>query len=592
MRRWTIIVLGVVFALCVPILPGFAQDDPPQTPPLVVFIEDDQLSASSVMDPGPDGITRLEDIFKSLGATTRWLNLREPLPPDVRVVVLVRPLRTLSVSEIAHLWVHLARGNHLLLALDPNGLSSVRPDKTLATNTESARGGLSSLLWLFYGIGLQDTFLAESWFTKDSITNQQTTFTYTYPEDFVPHAVSAPLAEMGLPVMVWGARTLAVDGFGIGNYAVPLLYTTSGYGETNRKVFSSSEPDPLQLNLGADQMGHLMIGALAENTTSGSRVVVLGDSETVQNEYGLALDVNTGDPRFWGDYLLTQRLAAWLLDLPVEDWPGLPAGYTWVAVDGAEAGWPDSATVIDDPADDAPITQYDIEHVRAFRDDAYLYLQIQTAAAPKTNVRVKLDLENTFDGVPDVSVIVTPAQTLVQTGPAAGSVVSDGQMRVGDVIELRLPLRIMGTGALIQQVCLSDSRTGLSTAPIDCTEQPPAVIAVTRTTSPVDVWGSPVPLVSVYSAQTAAVNLRSDPSTDGAVIANPVNDTVFAAVGRNAAGDWVQVQNAYETGWLADFLVRSNINIMNLPVVGGAAEAAPAETVPADATPEETPPAP
>ena len=578
MRRWHFLILGALLALFVPVVPGFAQSDPPQTSPLVIFIEDAKLGTSSVMDPGPDGITRLEEIFKSLGATTRWLNLREPLPKDARVVVLVRPLKTLPVDELARLWVHLARGNHLLLALDPNGLTSVRPDKSVAVSTETASSGLSKLLWLFYGIGFQDTFLAEPWFTDGSIKSQLTTFTYTFPEDFVPHPVLAPLAALDLPVQVWGARTLSVDAFGAGNYAVPLLYSTSAYGETNQKVFTGRNRDSLEMNLGPDALGRLMIGALGENTISGSRVVVLGDSEIVQNEYGLALDINSGDPRYWGDRILVERLAAWLLELPEEEWPALPSGYTWVPIDGVADEWPDNDTVIEDSSGDALMNPYDIERVHAFRDDSFLYLQIQTAEAPKANVRVKLDLENTFDGVPDVSLIITARQTLVQTGPAAGSVLSDGVMSSGDVIEIRLPLRVMGTGALIQQVCLSDARTGLSTAPIDCTEQPPAVIAVARTKAPLDVWGSSVPMVSVYTNQAVAVNLRSEPNVDSTIIANPVNDTVFAVVGRNVAGDWVQVQNASLTGWLADFLVRSNIDIMTLPVVGGAVEAAPAET--------------
>ncbi len=579
MRRWHFLILAALLTLCMPVIPGFAQENSPQNaPPLVVFIEDAKLGTSSVMDPGPDGITRLEEVFQSLGATTRWLNLREPLPQDARVVVLVRPFTALPVDELARLWVHLARGNHLLLALDPNGLVSVRPDKSAAVNTETAGGSLSTLLWLFYGIRLQDTFLTEPWFTNSSIKSQLTTFTYTYPEDFVPHPVIAPLTALGLPVQVWGARTLSVDAFGAGNYAVPLLYTTSAYGETDRKVFTASNPDPLEMNFGPDALGRLMIGALGENTLSGSRVVVLGDSEIVQNEFGLALDINSGDPRYWGDRILVERLAAWLLDLPEEEWPALPSGYTWVPIDGvADDGWPENDTVIEDASGDAPMGAYDVEQVHAFRDDSFLYLQIQTAEAPKANVRVKLDIENTFDGVPDVSLIITSKQTLVQTGPAAGNMLSDGVMRSGDVIEIRLPLRIVGTGGLIQQVCLSDARTGLSTAPMDCTEQPPALIAVARTTAPLDVWGSSVPMVSVYTNQAAAVNLRAEPNTDSAVIANPVNDTVFAVVGRNVAGDWVQVQNASMTGWLADFLVRSNIDIMNLPVVGGAVEAAPAE---------------
>jgi uncharacterized protein YraI len=76
-----------------------------------------------------------------------------------------------------------------------------------------------------------------------------------------------------------------------------------------------------------------------------------------------------------------------------------------------------------------------------------------------------------------------------------------------------------------------------------------------------------MPLVTVYSTQAEAVNLRAQPSTDSAVLDVLVNGRTLAAVGRTESSEWVQVQNAQVTGWLAAFVVRANVEIQTLPVV-------------------------
>ena len=86
--------LGVALLLIAPLVPVRAQES---QPPLVVFIEDEQLQTSSVLDPGPDGVTRLEQIFQSYGARA-WLTLSDPLLKDTAVIVIVRPLRAGSGS--------------------------------------------------------------------------------------------------------------------------------------------------------------------------------------------------------------------------------------------------------------------------------------------------------------------------------------------------------------------------------------------------------------------------------------------------------------------------------------------------------------
>lgn len=554
--------LGVAFLLIAPLVPARAQEG---QPPLVVFIEDEQLQTSSVLDSGPDGVTRLERIFQSYGARTRWLTLADPLPRDTAVIVLVRPLRALPADQLARLWVQLTRGSHLLLAIDPSGLTSARPDRSLAANTDKANSGLSILLDRYYGIRLEDTFLVAPWFTHGSITSQLTTFSYVHAEDFATHPVTEPLVALRLPVLVWGARTLAVEPLGLGSHAAPLLYTLSGYGETNTKVFAATEPAPLEVNLGQDRVGRLLIGALGENTHLDSRVVVFGDSEIVQNGYGLDINSRTQAPLHWGNRLLTERAVAWLLGVPQEEWPGLPEGYTWLAVDGESEDWPENTLELEDPSD-APIARYDIQRVSAFQDNGYLYLRVETAQPPASVVRLTVGIENTFDGITDVTFALDEGQMVAQDSTGTFSL-PDGAFAVGDVIEARLPLRVAGEGGLVSAVCLADRRTDPSSAPVDCTGQPPAIVPVARTQAPVETWHAPMPLVTVYSTRAEAVNLRAQPNTDSAVLDVLVNGRTLAAVGRTESGEWIQVQNARVTGWLAAFVARANVEVQTLPVV-------------------------
>jgi hypothetical protein len=273
----------------------------------------------------------------------------------------------------------------------------------------------------------------------------------------------------------------------------------------------------------------------------------------------------TTDPIHMADRMLTERLAAWLLDRPVEEWASLPVGYTWLALDGNGADWVDKNEIIQDDRGDALVPRYDIQGVRAFRDDRFLYALVELPEPPNPDVRLTVGFENTLDGAIDVTLAMTTDEVLLLNGDNEPVVVADAAMAVGSAIEVRLPLRLMGEGALIGNVCLSDSRTPLSSSSIDCTMQIPVIVPVSGTESPVDTW-SAGPRAIVTTLQ-AGVNLRATPGTDAPVIATAYNGQVFAAIGRTALGDWIQVQNAVYTGWLADFLVKANIDIGELPIV-------------------------
>ncbi len=310
--------------------PGHAQEQPP----LVVFVEEPkELVMSSVTDNGPDGLTRLADMFRSFGATTTWIRLTDPVPANARVVVLVRPRKTLPSDYLARLWQQVGAGGSLLLAVDPTGY--------LGGRTKSSGSGIDKLVTEDQGISLLNGILIEPWFTNKSFDELFSTFSLGYA-DPVPNPVSDPARRFDLPIALWGARPLHVEPFGANSFAWALADASPEYVETATDIYptKTSAGAPFQLDLNRDQLGQVSVAAIGENTAVGSRVAILGDAEIVQNGYGLALSPGTQTPMFPADYVMTQRLAGWLLGAPEGQYPALPSGMTWIALDGDISDWP------------------------------------------------------------------------------------------------------------------------------------------------------------------------------------------------------------------------------------------------------------
>src|SRR5690606_18094646 len=138
--------------------------------------------------------------------------------------------------------------------------------------------------------------------------------------------------DLEVPIAVWGARTLRVEPFGIESFAHSLLISDTAYGETNQGAIADLlGAEPLELNVNADQIEVLSVAGLGEYVKPRSRVVVLGDTELLQNGFGLARTIGPSgneEARYPGNVLLTERIAAWLLELPVEEWPMPPRDFT------------------------------------------------------------------------------------------------------------------------------------------------------------------------------------------------------------------------------------------------------------------------
>lgn len=550
--QWTMVGMVLVALLATGAGVGQAQTG---GRPLVVIVEGRRpLNTAAMTNVGPAGISQLADVFRGLGARVQFVRLDAPLPAEARVVVIARPLRSMPLLQTAYLWWHLERGGNLLLALDPEEFfldgSNVRP--------RFNRGGLAPLIRQDFGITVSDTFLAEPLASADSIEALESTYALTFAE-LEGEPITAPLARYGVPVWVWGARSMVVDPLGMGSEAAPLLATSTAFGETDPGVFRTSSVSAaaaLEFNAGLDvPVSLLTVGARALSTPSGARIVILGDSELLQNGYGLVRDGAV--PRHPGNLLFVQRAAAWLLKLPEESWPGLPTGWTWLALDGDPADWEGRDLRLVSDGEDVVGAGHDLTEAAAFADDRYLYVLLRTRDAPSAPVWVELALPGgrTLRAGPD-DVAVTEVD-------GTRTPISDAALAVGAALELRVPLRVVGSARALAGVCLG-AEPGADARPVDCLETPLAV-RVVSTRAPFDYALREATLVSVRSAN--GLNLRAGPGLSATILTRLDSGVTLAAWGQSADGDWVWVQDARHAGWVAAYLVTPNADLSRLPVL-------------------------
>ena len=548
LTRW------IVLLLCMALMLRTVSTIHTQSAPLVVFIEEADLQTAAVTDNGPDGLTRLADIFRQQGAQTTFIRLDTPIPQEAQVVVLARPRRALTPYYLSRLWLYLERGGNLLLALDPVGQGG-NPD---AQNT-----GLDRLLSLEYGIGLFNGLLVEPWSTSETILNASSSNLYVYPEDN-QHPVIAPLYAYNLPVMLWGARNLRSEFYAPNSSAQALLFTEPAFAETNAQVYRAQDPAPLELNIGTDAQGRLGTAALAENFLSQSRVAVLGDGEIFQNGFGLAPIPGSTIPRHPGNYLLALRLASWLLELPVETWPPLPDALTWVAVDGSAADWENRGSITTDALRETSLLSQEIQQVRGFRNRDYVYLLVETALPPDLSAQLSIQIDSNVDGQIDRQITLNAKQAIVEQD-GSQMVIPDVSLAIDQSIELRLPQRVTGAGGTIIQVCLSASAEVSLTSQPDCLDSIAVPLVDQRDATGLQIPDAPLATVSIRAG--AVANLRAGPGTSFDILTSYPNDEIGAAIGRNEIGDWIKIQTPRHEGWINAELVELNTDPMLLAVV-------------------------
>jgi hypothetical protein len=357
---------------------------------------------------------------------------------------------------------------------------------------------------------------------------------------------------------MWGARALLSEQLGVTGRALPLL-NVDGFAETTTQVFRATDPAALEVNIGSDPQGSLVVGAVSQNDSIGVRIAVLGDSESIMNGFGLV-----GNPALNpGNLILAQQLAAWLLELPEESWLPLPAEFTWLQIDGSSSDWTEIAPTTPGPNNDAGVASLNIREVRAFKDQDFLYLLIDTLERPDPNVQLEIESDLDVDGVTDVRIVVDTQTAFVSNQDGSELTIPDARVAVGESIEVRLPLRIIGISSRIPILCLKSS-IELTSPIVNCMG---ASISVGNASTEAPQQLPVLDGLNVTVTSDIPVNVRAEPSMTANVLGQIDGGNIFKATGRNQAGDWIFVQNARYSGWIASFLLIANGDLQSLPIV-------------------------
>ncbi len=431
--------------------------------PVVLFIDDPTAQTAAASNQADDGVSRFAAVFTDLGAEVISAPLSAPLP-DADLIVLVRPRRALSLEAAARLWLAVERGAHLLVALDPAGQSGIAGEPT--------DHALATLLSRDYGLMLLDGFLIAPGMNASRIQQASTSALAAMPLPDA-HPITAPLREYDITVTTWGARPALPDALGIDSAAIPLLFTESAYAETARNIFRENDPDPPELNLDQDRVGRLFVAAIGENARRGRRAAILTDGEMLLNGFGFAHD-SAGFPIQIGNVVFASRLAAWLLDLPSDAYPGLPDGYAYLRIDGEGSDWYAEVPIIRDRGADFPNARYNIRAISAFHNTQSIYILIETVARPDPASTLIFQFDSNSDGAADAFVTVSGERVFLQSGSNVG-VLADARYAVDLAFELRLPLSFVGTTFA---VCLSAPQ-GVSGEP-DCSDEPIRAVSIAQ----------------------------------------------------------------------------------------------------------------
>lgn len=513
---------------------------------VVGVITGPELNSASPNVTAEDGLSQFSEILRDLGATVSVIPPDREIPPDVELVVLVRPQRALSVTQIAHLWHFLERGGHFLLAIDPVGHNG--------GITESARtSGFDRLLQAEYGLGVADNLLVEDWFGLESLGDVSTSWSDIRPDDLFPHDITGPLIRYGLPLRYWGGRSLLVDGFTGYATAEPLVFTESPYGETARVNFGNGDVSQISRNIGPDTQGRLLVGGLATNIATGSRIAVIGDSEIFQNAFGLRRRSERDTaPLYIANEIFAQRLLAWLMAVPDAEYPGLSERFTWIALDGDGSDWP--ADLPGQGGLPSPESPYALQQIRAFQNDHFVYVLLETHNPLPRGTLVYLFLD---DATGSRQLISIDMEGHVRSGDTQ---VADASAAAGSTVEIRLPRRLFSTDTSeIARVCVGDP----SGSAVDCFEE---------SVRPVDTnSGDPLPVRFSAGPQAYTIyhdtNLRARSTQQSTSLAKLPSRTLFAVTGRNADGDWVYVKNGRYEGWINRSILMINADVSRLPNV-------------------------
>jgi ABC-type uncharacterized transport system involved in gliding motility auxiliary subunit len=207
--------------------------------------------------PGDTSYTRIRQTLETKNYTVGTLNLEaQAIPEDAKVIVLAGPATPLSEQAVQALESYLSSGGSLVVLENPLPL----------TNFDNREDLLADYLSSEWGITLNNDVVIDT----QSPTSAYNATAYQYNQ----HPITEKMSGVGATFPFARSLTISTDIQDV--IITDLIYTTdAAWGETDFASIQANQPayDPQ-----TEQVGPILLAAVAENTTSNGRVVVIGNS--------------------------------------------------------------------------------------------------------------------------------------------------------------------------------------------------------------------------------------------------------------------------------------------------------------------------
>ena len=216
-------------------------------------------------DGGDQSFAMLKTLLTSKNYTVKVLNLlsTNTIPADASVIVIGGSIKPLSQTEVTLLAVYLQQGGTLVVMAEP----------WVMTEYGDQVDPLETYLYDNWGVQLAKDIVV------DLVTEQ---YFIAVSDQYAQHAIASKMDNLvtALPT----ARSVTPAALlPAGVTATPLILTSANsWAETNMEGLLNNELAP---DDGVDTFGPISVAVVAENLSTGGRVVVFGDAEFATDGY-------------------------------------------------------------------------------------------------------------------------------------------------------------------------------------------------------------------------------------------------------------------------------------------------------------------
>jgi uncharacterized repeat protein (TIGR01451 family) len=328
-----LVITSIIVISPAPTLGAAALQDAPSLDGYKIYFTEANGEASR-FDRSVDGLSRFAGLLSELGAQMETLEWRTTFPTDADLLIVGGPLSDFDPSQTARLWEYITDGGKVLLLVDP-----LRIERSRAVGV-ALDSGLMDLLWTDLGMRARNDLVLTEGFVPIAPPPPVSPVVEATAEpgaEATPEVVAVPtlvvepppilnftttdvssdqaiLAGITEPLAFFTARSIEID-LSVREFPVQPLVFSSGefYGENNLSAFY--EGGVALYNIGEDiSPGFLPLATAFENTTSGTRLVLVSDRDFATNGGGLqSSPPNTGAFLYPGNVRFLLNSVAWLL---------------------------------------------------------------------------------------------------------------------------------------------------------------------------------------------------------------------------------------------------------------------------------------